>query len=234
MDLQYRKLMKDWNVTLESDALDRAFVTKATEFEEKLKINALSDDEITALDNELVELFNKQDLVEEDSPEVKAANRKAAIAEAKNEIAEAETIEVLKALQKKFEHLPELDTFIEKRIEKIQKATETAQQNKFLTEANEEIKATDFLNLPALLEKYKDHPDLLKTIQSRIEKEKPHVEPTLREKLSNAKKREWTYDDLRAIGITPTGDDMEVEGVYLQRQYLFYLYKITKVDGIKV
>jgi hypothetical protein len=226
--------MEDWNVTLESDALDRAFVTKAKEFEEKLKINALSDDEITAWDNELVGLFNEQDLVEEDSPEVKAANRKREIAEAKNEIAEAETIEALTALQKKFEHLPELDTFIEKRIEKIRKATEDAQQNKFLTEATEEIKATDYPNLPALLEKYKDHPDLIKLIQTRIEKEKPHVEPTLREKLSGAKKREWSYDDLRAIGITPTGNDMEIEGVLLKRQYLVYVYKIEKVDGKRV
>jgi hypothetical protein len=238
MEIQYRNLLKDWNLTLSSDVLDPAFVQKATEFETKIKNNELSDEEIKAWDDELVKLFNElHNFSEEESPEVKAANHKKDIAEAKNEIAEAETIEALTALQQKFAHLPELAPFIEKRIEKLQLAQKTAEQNKFISDAKEVIANTPYDNLPLLLEQpFKDHPELVKIIEARIEKEKPAPpEPeTIRDKLQKARKREWSYQDLKDIGINPTGDDMTVEGVFLERQYLYKIYKITKVDGKKI
>lgn len=236
MEISYRGLLKEYNLTLQSDVLDPAFVQKANEFEEKVKNNELTDEEIKAWDDDLVKCFNDlHNFEEEESAEVKAAKHKAEIAEAKNEIAEADSLKVLTALQKKFFHLTELAPFLEKRIEKVQKAAADAEQNKFINDATEEIKTAEYAGLPALLTKYKDHPDIVERIQARIEKDKP-ADPraTIREKLANAKKREWTYTDLKDIGINPTGDDMEIEGVYLQRQYLFKIYRIIAVDGKKV
>lgn len=237
MDIKYRKLMKDWNIeSFDNPILDPAFVQPAKEFEEKLKNNELTDEEIKATDDELVVLFEKlhpQELI--DSPEVTAANRKAEFAEAKNEIAEADSIPTLTGLSVKFSHLTELAPFIEKRIEKLTKANEASSKDKFTADALAEIKAAEYANLQHLFEKYKDHLELLKVIEARIEAEKPEPpKETLRDKLANAKKREWSYDDLRAIGIAPTGDNMEIEGVYLERQYMFYVYLITKVDGKRI
>jgi hypothetical protein len=234
--MEYKKLMEKWEVKLDNPDLDPAFVQKATEFETKLKNNELSDDEIKAWDNDLVNCFNElHNFSEEESAEVLAAKRKTEIAEAKNEIAEAETLESLTGLQQKFAHLTELAPFIQKRIEKIQKVMETEQENKFSAEASAEIQGADYETLPSLLEKYKDYPQIVKSIEARIEAEKPApAQETLRDKLQKAKKREWSYGDLKAIGIEPTGDDMEIEGVYLERQYMFKVYKIIRVDGVKV
>lgn len=232
MEYKYKVLLKENNLTLESDVLDPAFVQKAKDFQADLDAKKLTEDQINAIDDELVELFNKLEFEEVDSPEVIKEKRRAAIAEAREEIAAAETEEALLGLQKKHEELPELQPFIEKRIEKVRKAMEAAGKEKFTADARAEIEAAAYEALAVLLEKYKDHPDLVKLIEARIEKEKPAPkEQTLREKIQAAKKRRWTYEDLKAIGIKPTGDDMEIEGVYFQRQYLFYVYHIVKIDG---
>lgn len=236
MEIHYRKLMEKWEIKLDSPVLDPAFVQKATEFETKVKNNELSDDEIKAWDEELVKLFNElHTFSEEDNSEVIAAKHRAEVSEAKNEIAEAETLAALTALQTKYAHLTELSDFIQKRIHKVQKEVMDNQQRQVFSEATAEIKAWEYASLSSLLEKYKDHPELITLIEARIEAEKPAPKvETLRDKLSGAKKREFTYEDLKAFGINPTGSDMEIEGVYLQKIYLYRIYKIISVDGNKI
>lgn len=234
MELDYRKLLKENKLALDSDILDPAFVAKAKEFEERLENKSLTDDQIKQWDDDLIKMFNELHTIEEeDSPEVQAAKRKADIAEAKEEITQAESIEQLKVLQKKFQHLPELAPFMEKRIDKFEKTAETEQRNKVISEAIELVNKANYNILPDLEKQYSEYPQVVKVIQSRIEKEKP-AERAIREKLAGAKKREWTFQELREIGIEPTGDDMEIEGVTLERQYLFRVYHITKVDGKRV
>ena len=46
-------------------------------------------------------------------------------------------------------------------------------------------------------------------------------------KLASMKGYFATYKDLRLIGIKPTGDDMEIHGFKLTRQYSFTVYEIT-------
>lgn len=236
MKMEYEIVLKELKLTLESDIIDPAFLNKVNEFQAKLKNNELTEAEIKEWDDDLVKMFYElHPVTEVENEELTAANRKLAISAAKNEIADAETIEALTALQTKLAHLTELAPFIEKRIEKLQKAVTDEAQAKFLSDATQEIKAAAYDDLQTLFEKYKDHLPLIEIINARIEKEKPVPVPeTLRDKLSKAKKREWSYADLKAIGITPTEQDMEIEGVYLERQYMFRIYKITAVDGKKI
>ncbi len=236
MEIQYRSVLKENKVKLTDEIIDPAFRTKAEDLEKKLAANALSDDEIKAADDELVKLFYElHNVSEEDSEELQREKLKSRTLEGKNKIAEAETIEEINALAKEYEDCPDLQTFIEKRKEKLQKASQAAERTKFVTEATEEIKTAEYKNLQSLLTKYKDEPDLLKLVQQRIEKDKPADPPaSKRDLLSKAHKREWSYDDLRKIGIEPTGDDMEIDGVYLQRQYMLKIYKIYSVDGKRI
>lgn len=232
MAFKYEKLMQEWEMNMDNPILDPAYVTKVKDFQTKLEKRSLNDDEITAWDNEICKMFVElHELREEDNPEMTKTKHRADMNELKNKIAEAETLEQVNALAGELENFPELQPFFDKRLDKLQKAAQSQQQAQVL----QEINSSPYETLPSLLEKYKDHPDLVKSIEHRIEKEKPQPkDKTKRELLSEAKKREWTYDELRAIGITPTGDDMEVEGVYLQRQYMFKVYRITKVDGQKI
>jgi hypothetical protein len=239
MEYKYKLLLKEHKLTLESDVLDPAFVQKAKDFQADLEAKKLTEDQINAIDDELVALFGQLEIEEVDSPELAKEKHKAKVLEAKEVIAAAGSMDELKKLQKEYEEFPELQPFIEKRIEKLEKAAQEAvdktEKIKFMSDATAEIEAAAYEALAALSGKYKEHPDLLKLIEARIEKEKPAAkELTIREKLQAAKKRRWTYDDLIAIGIKPTGDDMEVEGVYLQREYMFKVYFIIAIDGVKV
>jgi hypothetical protein len=236
MEIKYRKLMEEWGVKLDNPVLDPAFVTKATQFEADLKAGKLTDDQIKATDDELVAMFNQLEKEELDSPELIKEKKKNRILEAKDKIAEAGTLDQIAGYEKEYgDVMPELAAFIEKRKEKIGKATEESQQKQFIADAGKTIAEAAYADLPALAEKYKDYSELIKAINARIEKEKPAPQPeTLREKIQKSKKRQWTYKELEAIGIKPTGDDMELEGISFQRQYLYKVYHIIAVDGQKV
>lgn len=230
MEFEYKKLMKEYNVTLDNVVLDPGFCSKVTEFEEKLKNNQLTDDEMKAWDAELVELFNAQPHEEVDSEELKDVKHDKDVANAKAEIAEAETIEALTALQNKYNStLPEACELIPPKIAKLVKAAEKAENAKkeqFITEAKKEIAAAKYDDLQAMGEKYKEYPELVEIIKKRHADEKPDPVKTLKEILLS--KKEWSYKELRGIGIEPTGNDMTVEGVKLEREYLLAVYSVRK------
>jgi hypothetical protein len=234
MDIKYREKMKESDVTLESDVLDPAFVSKANAFEEKLKNNQLTDEEITAADDELVALFNAHDLSEEDSDELKQAKQAKVVSDAKAEVSEAETTEALTALQEKFKELPEVLPLISKKLEKLQKQAEKikkdddqAKLEKFIADAKAEIKAAKFEELQAMGEKYKEYPELVTIINKRHKDEKPEqASKGLKEKLLS--KSEWSYAELKELGITPTGNDMTVKGVKLEKEFLLNIYSVRK------
>jgi hypothetical protein len=247
MEINYRKLLKEYGIEIDKTTLepviidknndfkvDPAFTVMVKEFEGKLKKKSLTDEEIEAADAELIKQFGElHELSEEDSPELKKEKRKARILEGKDKISEAGTIEEIEKLQAEYGDVAdELQAFIDKRVEKINKAAYDQQVQQAITQGKEEIKGAAYEDLPKLAAKYADYPELVTAINARIEKEKPEPKgKTLREKLAEAKRQEWTYDQLRSIGITPTGEDMVVEGVFLERQYLLKIYKITKIDG---
>ncbi len=235
MTIKYRELMKEYKVLIDNPVLAPDFVSKAKDFEEKLAANQLTDDEIKAADDELCELFKtKHDFVDEDSDEIKAAKRGQVLSEARADIAEAGTADELKTLQIRFKDLPEVQPLITKKLQKLdddaKKADEKKRaedQAKFLVDAEKEIKAAKYEDLQALGEKYKDHPELVTLINKRHADEKPGKgEAELKEKLLS--KREWTYAELEALGIKPTGNDMKVAGLRLEKEYLFRTYSVRR------
>jgi len=233
MTIKYRELMKEYQVTLENkdNVLDKAFVSKALDFEAKLKNNQLTDDEITALDNELVDLFNTlHDFTEEDSDEIKKANHKAAVSEAKAAIAESGTIEDLVILREKYNELSEVHPLIDAKIDKLTKQgqkNDDLKRQALIDNAKKEIAAAKYDELQAMGEKYKEYPELIAIINQRHKDEKPGNEETkLKDTLLS--KKEWSYADLRALGINPTGNDMVVAGVRLDKEYLLTIYRVRK------
>lgn len=227
MAIKYRELMKECKITLDSDVLDPAFVSMAKDFEQKLAEKKLTDDQIEQMDNELVELFNKN-VVEEDSEEVVKARHDADVANAEKEIEKAKTSEVLNKLQEKFkESLPEVLPLIEQKLRDLKSEEEKQATEKLMKLATKEIEDCPLDQLQALGEKYKKYPELVKLINEKYNREKPKNEQAkLAEKLRS--KKEWSYKELEALGIKPTGNDMTVAGVRLEKEMYFNVYSVRK------
>lgn len=227
--------MEDWDITLDHPVLDKAFVVKARKFEADLAEKKLTDEQIKETDAELLRILTEEHKFEEvDSDEVVKEKLRNRILEAKNKISEAESVEAIEALQEEYSDVyKELKEFIAKRIEKLQKAADSEARKKVVDEGSLEIEAADDDVLESLQDKYKDYPELLKKISARIEK-RPAKDKTLREKILDRKKRGWTFDELREVGVKVTGDDMNVEGIVFERQYGFKVYHIRMVDNKKV
>ena len=232
MTIKYRELMKEWGVDLNTPEIDPVFKSKAEDFEAKLAGNELTDEEIAALDAELVELFTSSHKLEEvESEEVKLAKHKAAIAEAKAAIAEAASLEALNQLRATYEEsLPEILPLVDKKIAALDE--EQAEKEKLALKelfdyAEAEIAACPYNELQAMGEKYKTYPELVAIIRKRHEDEKPKEDSKERaEKLLS--KKQWGYAELRAMGITPTGNDMTIDGVRLEKEYLLNVYSVRK------
>ena len=215
--LKYEKLLKEWDLDLDSDVLDKAFVEKAKKFQKQVANNELKDEEIKAADEELVQMFNElHEFEEESDPELVETKKKVFLLEAKTKIAEAETLDELEEIKKEYK-----DKFDE--IEPVF----TARFNKMKNKIAEAINSANADKLPGLLEKYKGYSELKKLIENRIKEEEQKRKPSsLKETL--LKKREWTYKELRELGIEPTGNDMIVEGLKLEKEYLFNIYSVRK------
>jgi hypothetical protein len=234
MTIKYRELMKEAGIAIDHPGLVPSFVSKVNTFEKKLAGNQMTDEEIEAADNELVELFKAHEISEDDSEEVKKANHDKAIAEGKASILEAETIEQLNGLKVSLKELPELLPLIDTKIGKLEKANQDqADKNKksqheaMIAQAKKEISDARYEDLQSLGEKYKDHPELTNLIKERHEKEKPAKQnDELKEKLLS--KKEWSYKELKAMGITPTDEDMTIAGVRLEHIWLCQAYRVKK------
>jgi hypothetical protein len=235
MSIKYRELLKEYGVTLESDVLDPAFVVKAKDFEQKMEKGELTDEQTVELDNELVELFYKHDLEEEDSDEVKKLKRDAEITNITAKIEKAADLQSLAAIEKEFlAEYPEIKEKYDKKKAQLEKIVADANKKKeqeatelLVKKAKEEIAACDYSNLQALGEKYKQYPELVEIIKKRHADEAPgkeneRIAQTLRSK------KEWSYVELRQMGIEPTGSDMTVAGVILQKEFLFNVYSVRK------
>jgi hypothetical protein len=241
MSYKYQELMKSSGITIDHPGLDPAYVSKVNTFEEKVGKNELTDQEITAADDELVELFKAHEIIDEDSDEVKELKLKETIAEAKAAILESEDVKELTNMKGQYKDFPEILALLDKRIAKIGKDAEAAASTEKAREAalaadkhkkaietgTKEINMAKYEELQAMGEKYKDYPELVKIINERHEKEKPQkLDEELKKKILS--KSEWSYSELRAIGIAPTGNDMAVAGVKLEKEYLLEIYAVRK------
>jgi hypothetical protein len=239
--INYQELMKKAGVSLDHPGLDPAFVVKARAFEAKLSKGELTDEETATTDAELVELFSKHDIIDEDSEELTAAKHREALAEAKADIAETASVDALTVLLAKYKDLPEVLPLIEKKIKTIQDAKAKKDTDDLQAEtqrkANElsatveagkkEIAEAKYEDLQKMGEKYNAYPELVKIIKDRHEAEKPGKDDEeLKQKLLT--KSEWNYAALRAMGIAPTGNNMTVAGVKLEKEYLLEVYSVRR------
>jgi|WetSurMetagenome_2_1015567.scaffolds.fasta_scaffold185872_3 hypothetical protein len=236
MKLLYKEFLEKWELTLDLPILDPAFVVKARDFEAAIAEKRITDEEIQQTDKDLLEMLQKEHKFEEvDSPEVIKERRKNRILEARQKISDAETLEAINSLTEEYNDInKDLKEFIAKRVEKVRKAMDDAAASQFNAEALQVIEDAQDTELEGLLQKYADHPDLIKKIQARIAKIQVSPAETLRDKILSRKQREWSFSALKELGIPVSGDSFEFEGIYFERQYLFKVYHIKKVDGNKV
>jgi hypothetical protein len=144
------------------------------------------------------------------------------------EVDQAQTIEDLESLKVKCSKYPELLKKIGKKISNVEalSALELAER-----EINEP--SLDIAGLNKLKKKYSEDPALVKKIDESIQKIKDDAstaesnkKKSLRDKLLS--QEEWSFKELRTLGIDVTGDDMTVEGIFLERQYLLNIYIAKK------
>lgn len=242
MDIKYRQLLSENKLTLKSEVLHPSFVSKAEEFEQKLGSNQLTDDEIKALDAELVSMFESlHDFSEEDSEEVTRVKHATDVANARANIAETNTVEDLTKLKTVYKDLSEVLPIIDAKITKlndvaakeqerqrqIEEQRQQQAQAQIITSAKGEISAAKYEALQSLKVKFKDYPELVKIIDDRIAAEKPGKDDEeLKAKLLS--KKEWGYAALREIGVKPTGNNMTVAGVRLEKEYLLDVYAVIR------
>ena len=144
------------------------------------------------------------------------------------EVDQAQTIEALDLLKEKCSQYPDLLKKVEKKISEAESMTQRQ-----TAEAEIDEPSLDIPSLTKLKKKYSKDADLVKRIDQRIKKiqddatsAESNKKKTLKDKLLS--QEQWSYKDLRDLGIEVTGEDMTVEGVFLQRQYLFNVYIAKK------
>jgi hypothetical protein len=202
MELNYQKKLSNWNITdLTDPALDGQFVSKARTFEAALKKNTLSPEEIEATDNELCELFDDLHEFEEvDDSTVTQLKTQNLILAVKEQVNASSDLKELTDMANKYSDYPEILGFIDSRAAIV--TVEIEKQNQEAAEA-------------ARLES---------EAKEKAEAEKGKTENSLQAKLLS--KTTWKYSELEVLGIQPTDKDMIVDGVYLEQQYMFTIYKV--------
>lgn len=144
---------------------------------------------------------------------------------AESEVAKANSVKEMEALKQKYTHFPNLNAKIDEKIVAIK--TNDAHQA-ILQEISDASNSSEKLN--NLKEKYASQPEILilvndkiKNLHDKAKMEEDNRKQSLKQKLLS--QQEWSYSELKGMGIKPTGDDMFVEGVLLERQYLLNIYK---------
>lgn len=208
--LKYQKKLDDFEIkSLDDEVLDAAFVVKAKELEQKIANKSLSDEEIDAIDNELCTLFDEvHDFEEVPSDEVTQLQRQNTILQGKQKVDKEKSIDGIMALMDEYKDYPEVLEPANEKLNSIQEAQKQAETKK--KEIEDKKKAEEQARAAEEAKK-KDAMQKQMTIQERL-----------------LSKKVWSYDELRQLGIEPTGENMIVHGVVLNRRYIFLAYE---VDG---
>ena len=242
MIYEFQNKMKGWGIeSLDDTNLDEQFVAEAREFLKKVENKELDEEATKAEDARLVELFeSRHDEIKVDSEEIKKEKQKTAdllaekeetrkanlIKQAQIDVAKLTDVESLEKLKPKYEELPEALQVVQNKIDWVK--TEHEKKDKKVQKKADADKATD------------EADKLEKARKDKIAVDKAAAKaPTKKiieglKKLAGMKGYYATYDDLRAIGIRPTGDDMEIEEFQLIRQYSFKVYKIISPPDKKI
>jgi hypothetical protein len=203
MKLKFHAKLAEYDiVNLDDKVLNPGFVEKARAFELEIEKGTLTDEEIKTQDEELCILFEEvHEFTPVDSDEVNQLKTENYIHSVKEKVSEMTNLDELGTLITENQKHPELVEYINKRMDKVKK---------------------DIQDIADKAEK-KKMVDALESTKKAKSNPAPAPQPTLQQKL--LKKVEWTYDELRALGIKVTGQDMVVEGVRLKKKYLFLGYE---------
>jgi hypothetical protein len=204
---EFEKQLKKYSeIGLDDPELTPGWVELAREF--LTKAPDMDDDERNAADAELTEKFKSMHT---------------------EEFIESKELTKVKADQQDLRKKTE-------KIEKDQRLTDLRIQ------ADKDLKHTDIEKLTKLKEKYAELPDIIKQFDLQIgelkkaaekaaddEKKKRTSQPaekSTEEKLKALHGKEVSYQDLKNLGIEPTGDDMEVGNIKLYRRLYFFAYLV--------
>ena len=221
----FQTKMKEWGITsLDDPNLDNQFITEAKEFLKKVENKELDEEATKKADENLVELFearHNENIV--DSEELKAEKVKNQALIEKNEetrkanlikqaaidVSKNTNLESLEKLKGTYGEIPEALKIIEDKIKWVKDQQGKSQGQKDEKELEAERLRVEEENRKAAADKpTKDKIAGLK-------------------KLASIKGYYATYNDLKNIGIQPTGDDMTIHGYRLIRQYSFKVYEIV-------
>ena len=206
--LKYQKKLDDFEIkSLDDEVLDAAFVVKAKEFEQKIANKSLSDEEIEAIDNELCTLFDEvHDFEEVPSDEVTQLQRQNTILQGKQKVDKEKTIDGILLLIDEYKDYPEV---LEPANEKLNSLQEAQKQS--------EVKKKE-------AENKKKAEEQARAAEEAKKKEAEQKQMTIQERLLS--KKVWSYNELRKLGIEPTGENMIAQGVVLNRRYMFLAYEV--------
>jgi chromosome segregation ATPase len=122
--------------------------------------------------------------------------------------------------------------------------TQLQRQNTILQGKQKVEKEKSIDGMLLLIDEYKDYPEVLETANEKLnsiqeaqkqaeekkkeaeekKKEAEQKQMTIQERLLS--KKVWSYDELRELGIEPTGENMIAQGVVLNRRYMFLAYEV--------
>ena len=233
--LKYVVKMSEYQIKdLSDDALDAAFVVKATDLQEKITNKSLSEEEVEAIDDELCELFDEcHDFEEVNAPELTDLQTQNTVFKGKEALQSANSLEDVNEILEKYNAFPEVVELCNKKIEGL-----NAQQSEVneLETARAKMqadvaKATTLDELTEITKEYDNKdPWIVELVQGRANEIKASNQEKQEQKSKGLKEklmsqRVWSYEQLKEIGINVTGQDMVVEGVKMKRTYLFKAYE---------
>jgi hypothetical protein len=234
--LKYQKKLAEFNITdLQNENLDPAFVAKVNDFTKKMQNGSLDDKEIADQDEELCSLFDQlHDFEEIPSEELTEMQRANTNLTGKQSVINVKTINELKAILKQYAEFPEVCELADKKITDIQN-----QNAKKEAENQERQRVSDLIAKATTIDELKsiskDLPENVTWVVEMVNNKANELNARRKSQQQNQNneiqtkllsKTTWTYDELRAIGIEPTGDDMVVHGIKMAKRYLFKAYEI--------
>ena len=239
--LKFEKKLAEFDIKdLNDDNLDPAFVAKATDLLDKIKKGTLKDEEIAEADNELCNLFDElHDFEEVDDPKMTELQRANAVLQGKEAVNAAGSIDELQKVIAEYKDFMEVMDLAHVKIGSIQQKID---QENAKAETVNKIKlavdsATSLDQLKEITKDFDDqNPQVVEIVNAKIAELKESAKQTEQNKNSEIQnkllsKDSWTYGELRELGISPTGENMIVHGIKLDKVHLFKVYAVTGKIG---
>jgi len=243
----YDAIFEEYGVEgLDSDNLDGAWLSAYERHQEAIADGKLTDQQITEAEEGLIELFKKlqPEIEEDDSPdpkteeELRKLRNQNLYLQAEKDVNAAKDMATLEKLKETYKDHSDAMKLIDDRLLTMGAAIESQRRDKVKHTISESLDL-DVLN--KIQGEWANDKDISKLVKARIkdvtaELETQKVQKTKQsviETLKSAHGKDVSYDWLRKLGIEPTDDHMEVEGIRLLRVRFFYAYRIEVPENLR-